>query len=77
MDIALIIIEILWLTSAILVVPNVAPYANNLSLWKQAIIAIIIIIVGAPFMLITQAIELLLDIFLEEGWNDDDDKFGS
>lgn len=76
MDIALIIIEILWLTSAILVVPNVAPYANDLGLWKQAIIAIIII-VGAPFMLVTQAIELLLDIFLEEGWNDDDDKFGS
>lgn len=76
MDIALIIIEILWLTSAILVVPNVAPCANDLNLWKQAIIAIIIMI-GAPFMLVTQAIELLLDIFLEEGWNDDDDdKFG-
>ena len=51
MDIALIIIEILWLASTILVVPNIAPYANNLSLWKQAII-VIIIIVGAPFMLV-------------------------
>ena len=77
MDIALIIIEILWITSAILVVPNITPYINDLSLWKQAIMAIIIMI-GAPFMLVTQAIELLLDIFLEEGWNDDDDnKFGS
>ena len=28
-------------------------------------------------MLIVQAIELILDIFLEEGWNDDNDnKFG-
>lgn len=28
-------------------------------------------------MLIVQAIELILDVFLEEGWNDDDDnKYG-
>ncbi len=28
-------------------------------------------------MLIVQAIELILDMFLQEGWNDDDeDKFG-
>ena len=29
-------------------------------------------------MLVAQAFEIILDCFLEEGWNDDDDnKFGS
>lgn len=71
MDIALIIIEILWLTAAILIVPNIAPYANDLNLWQQAIV-VVIVVIGAPFMLITQAIELVLDIFLTDGWNDDE-----
>lgn len=72
-----IILIILWLAAAISILPNIAPYANNLSFWKQAIVAIVAIL-GAPFMLITQAIELILDAFLAEGWNndDDDDKFG-
>ena len=71
-----IIVYILWLAAAISIMPNIAPYANSLSLWKQAIVAIVAIL-GAPFMLVTQAIELILDIFLAEGWNNDDDnKFG-
>lgn len=66
----------MWFASAISIIPNIAPYANELEIWKQIIVSIVII-VGAPFMLIVQAIELILDIFLEEGWNDDDDnKFG-
>lgn len=71
-----IILIIFWFTAAILIMPNIEPYANDLSLWKQIIVAIVAIL-GAPFMLVTQAIELILDIFLVEGWNnDDDDKFG-
>ena len=71
-----IIIYILWFAAAISILPNIAPYANDLSFWKQVIVAIVAIL-GAPFMLVTQAIELILDAFLAEGWNnDDDDKFG-
>ena len=66
----------MWFASAISVISNIAPYANDLETWKQIIVSIVVIL-GAPFMLIVQAIELILDIFLEEGWNDDNDnKFG-
>ena len=66
----------MWFASAISVISNIVPYANDLETWKQIIVSIVVIL-GAPFMLIVQAIELILDIFLEEGWNDDDDnKFG-
>ena len=71
-----IILIILWFAAAISIMPNIAPYANELSFWKQAVVAVVAIL-GAPFMLVTQAIELILDAFLAEGWNnDDDDKFG-
>ena len=73
--IVLILFFAMWLAAAISIVPNVAPYAKELENWKQIIISIIIII-GAPFMLIVQGIELILDTFLPEGWdNNDDDKF--
>ena len=66
----------MWFASAISMIPNIIPYANELGIWQQIFVSIIIII-GAPFMLIVQAIELILDAFLAEGWNDDDDdKFG-
>ena len=67
---------IMWFSAAISIIPNIAPYTKELSTWQQLLVSAIIII-GAPFMLVTQAIELILDIFLAEGWNgDDDDKFG-
>ena len=76
MSITLIIVYILWFAAAISIMPNIAPCANDLSFQKQAFVAIVAIL-GAPFMLVTQAIELILDAFLAEGWNnDDDDKFG-
>lgn len=66
----------MWFASAISMIPNIIPYANELGIWQQIFVSIIIII-GTPFMLIVQAIELILDAFLVEGWNDDDDdKFG-
>lgn len=76
MNYIMILFFVMWFAAAISVVPNIAPYANELEIWKQAIVAIVAIL-GAPFMLVTQAIELILDAFLAEGWNDDDDdKFG-
>ena len=47
-----IIVYILWFAAAISIMPNIAPYANDLSFWKQSIVAIVAIL-GAPFMLVT------------------------
>lgn len=75
MGFLLIIIQFIWFSALILTVPNIIPYAKDLGFFKQ-IIVIIVIILGAPFMLVTQAIELILDAFLAEGWDDnDDDKY--
>lgn len=72
MGFLLIIIQFIWFSAIILTVPNIIPYAKDLGFFKQ-IIVITVIILGAPFMLVTQAIELILDAFLAEGWDDDDD----
>lgn len=69
--ILLTIICLFWFSAATSIIGNIGPFTNKLNIWKQIII-IITIFIGTPFMLVTQAIELILDIFLEEGWNDDD-----
>lgn len=71
MNYIIIVFFAMWFASAISMIPNIVPYANELGIWQQIFVSIIIII-GAPFMLIVQAIELILDAFLAEGWNDDD-----
>ena len=70
--IVLILFLAMWFAAAISIMPNIAPYANELETWKQIVVSVVVIM-GAPFMLITQAIELILDTFLAEGWNNDDD----
>lgn len=69
--IVLVLFFAMWFAAAISIIPNIAPYANELETWKQIVVSAVVI-VGAPFMLIVQAIELILDTFLAEGWNDDD-----
>ena len=70
--IVILLFFIMWFAAAISIIPNIAPYAKDLSVWQQLFITAIIII-GAPSTLVTQAIELILDAFLAEGWNNDDD----
>ena len=70
--IVLVLFFAMWFAAAISIIPNIAPYANELETWKQIVVSAVVI-VGAPFMLIVQAIELILDTFLAEGWNDDND----
>ena len=67
-----IIILIMWFGAALSVIPSVAPAAMNLKNWEQFVVALIIII-GAPFMLFVQGLEMILECFLGEGWDDDDD----
>ena len=62
----------LWVAAAILIIPSIIPFIpEDLSFIKQIIVGLVTII-GAPFILITWAIEIILDLFLEEGWDDND-----
>ena len=71
-----IVLSIIWCVIAINIANNIIPYTEDLCFWKKMVVGIIIFI-GAPFLLFTELIEILLDYFLEEGWNnDDEDKFG-
>jgi hypothetical protein len=72
----MIIVYILWFAAGIPVLASIAPFSKDIAAWKKMVIGIVIIL-GAPCMLLTQAIEAILDSFLEEGWNNDDEnKFG-
>lgn len=72
-----ILLLVLWMAIAIPIAANIAPYASSIGLRRQ-IIVIVLVIIGAPIMLLAQSLELLLDNYLEEGWNsDDEDKFGT
>ena len=66
-----IIILIMWFGAALSVMPSISPTAKNLKNWEQFVVALIIII-GAPFMLFVQGLEMILECFLGEGWDDDD-----
>ena len=66
-----IIILLMWFGASLSVMQTVAPAAKNLKFWEQMIVATVII-VGAPFMLFVQGLELLLSCLLGEGWDDDD-----
>ena len=65
------IILFLWFMCAVLVWNGIAPYVGELTAGRQCLI-LLVLIIGAPFMLVAQAFEIILDCFLEEGWNDDD-----
>ena len=66
-----IIILIMWFGASLSIIPSVAPAAKNLKKREQFVVALIIII-GAPFMLFVQGLEMVLECFLGEGWGDDD-----
>lgn len=67
---------IMWLAAAVSIISGILPFVPETNIGKQIMIFLIVLI-GAPFMLITQGIEIILDSLLNEGWNDDDDdKFG-
>lgn len=72
-----ILLLILWAATILPIAANIAPYASDIGLGRK-IIVLIVVVIGAPIMLLAQSLELLLDNYLEEGWNnDDEDKFGT
>lgn len=76
MSLLLIIILLLWFSLATSIIANIADAANQLPWYKQVIICVIVFS-GAPCMLVAQIIDIILEYFLPERWDDDDDdKFG-
>lgn len=71
-----IILIAVWIAVAISMLIEFGPYAEDLGFGKQ-ILVLFIIIIGSPFMAVNSSIEMLLDLFLAKGWDDDDsDKYG-
>lgn len=62
------IIIILWSILSLLVMIQYAPYCKDLDPADQAMVGIIFL-VGGPFFAIANILEMLLDCFLPEGWD--------
>lgn len=72
MLIILILFIAVWGSAVIDMAIGMQDCVGDLTWWQKGIVSIIITL-GAPFVLITHGIELLLDIIMPEGWDDDDD----
>ena len=68
-----IILVVIWFAVSISMLGNLVPYVGELTNGKRVVVGIVVLL-GAPFMVIAQGIETILDFFIE-GWNDND-KFG-
>ena len=73
--IMIIIIYIVWIAIAVSMMSNISPYAYELKFWHKVVVFLTILI-GAPIILLAQAIEAIIQSFMPDGWEDDDnDKF--
>lgn len=72
MEISGIIIMILWATMSFLIMMQYAPVCKDLSSNDKIIVGIIFII-GGPIFVMANVLEAMLDCFLPEGWDDDND----
>lgn len=64
---------ILWLVLASLVVFEYRTEIQNILDNSKKIIVLVIFLIGGPFFAIVNILTYVLDIFMPEGWNDDDD----
>lgn len=72
----LLIISLLWISFSIGMIFDLTEYIKKLNALEQVAV-LIILVLGAPILYLSSGIVSLLDQFLEEGWdNDDDNKFG-
>ena len=71
----IIVLYIMWIMAAVSMVAGFAPMMREAKLWEKICVAALVLL-GAPFMLITQGIESVLAFLLPEGWDDNDNKFG-
>ena len=72
MLIILILFIAVWGSAAIDMAMGFSEYASEMTVWEKVLLCLIVVL-GAPFVIITKGIELLLDLILPEGWDDNDD----
>lgn len=70
----LIIIAILWGAIASFLLIQNAEFCVSLSIMDKIIVGLILII-GAPILMIASVLQSILNLFLPEGWDEDDDNF--
>lgn len=63
---------ILWCVMGLLIACQYAPYCAELKWWEQGIVCVIFL-VGGPFFIVANIMESLLNVFLPEGWDDDNE----
>lgn len=67
------VIIIAWCIIGLLVGLQYGHCCNNLPNWKKFLCAMVFL-VGGPFFVVAQVCEMILDILLPEGWDDDDER---
>lgn len=70
----LIIITILWgIMAAFLLIQN-AEFCVELNIIDKIIVGVILVL-GAPILILASVLQSILNLFLPEGWDNDDDNF--
>lgn len=70
----LIIITILWgIMAAFLLIQN-AEFCVELNIMDKIIVGAILVL-GAPILILASVLQSILNLFLPEGWDNDDDNF--
>ena len=68
-----IMIMLLWGLMSLLVMAQYAPFCKELPFIEKAAVGIIFII-GGPFFVMSNVLEIILGCFLPEGWDNDEPK---
>lgn len=67
----MIVIEILWIFIWLLLCFEYIDAMQEIP-WQAQMISMFIFYIGAPFFLIVNVLETILNLILPEGWDDDD-----
>ena len=65
------LVSILWGTFSLISLMEYLPQCRTLKPFEQ-IIVIVIFMIGGPIFAMNQVLTQILDLFLPEGWDDDD-----
>ena len=71
-NILVLVLIVMWISLSFNLMVGIIPYALDLNIIEKIVVAVIITL-GTPFLFIAQNIEVILNLFLPEGWNDEDE----
>lgn len=66
----MVLVGVLWMIMAAIIFIQYAPVCKGLSVGSWIAVALVFII-GAPFFMIVEVLEAILNCFLPEGWDND------